>query len=1280
MDGSKGKTTTRLMITKMVLENFKSYAGVQNIGPFHKRFSSIVGPNGSGKSNVIDALLFVFGKRAKQLRLNKVSELIHKSSGFPNLDYANVEVHFQLINDNEDDEDDFEVVPGSEFVVSRTAYKNNTSKYAVDSRTSNFNDVGILLRSYGIDLDNNRFLILQGEVEQIAMMKPKGTAGTITASGNASGGEDGLLEYLEDIIGSNKYVEQIEEWSKTLDDLNEQRLEKVNRMKIAERDRDNLSGSKEEAEDFLEKERDIRRKQNMLYQLFIYEAIHIVESTEAKKKEASERLAEEKKSRSENEALLKQSEKEYDSTKSKYDTICEELSSATADFSAFERRDIKLQEDKKHVSNQIKKLEATIAKESKRDLDGNKEAEKFTKDMSAMTNKINELEEAKNVEEAKLEEILEGLQVATAGIRETVEAKQAELGKAQALVADVQTEKETTATALSLVMSRVDSNKAQYAACVEKINKFTQDSVDLNSKLKALATQKTETIAKISSLEKEIESNVQQETGIQQSLQTSVMNYEEGKMSLQNSNATRSSVVEAILKAGKKNGPLANAGIRGRLGDLGTISAEYDVAISTACGGMLEHIVVETVEGGQACLEYIRQRKLGRVSLIVLDQMEAHSRNMVKPFSAPKGATRLFDLVQISSEDLKPAMFCALGNTLVTSTLDSAVKLAYVGDKVVYRIVAMDGNVIETSGAMSGGGKQLKSGSMRLSSGVTRQQNTDGDMTEAKLAELEAITKELQSRLANHRLARNMMEKDLKECKTLLKQIEVDTEKSKMMLKRFSEQQKDTQELMVGYQNGMELDASEKTEVAKLESKIKSLDAQISKSSPNLASLEEEVASLQKQILDVGGPKLKRTQLRVSEYSEQLEQLRSQLSSKEVEFNNGRKATGKAAQLVAKAQNELVVLKEKFHALTEEHKDMENDAMKLLSALETATQLKNNQEELLRETKSAHDALVKHVNSTRTLEIDLQTQCDGFTKVIKDNNDGKHHWEKQLKAVRAKHLEEKLEMKTLLKSFQLTGAKKNIGIIGSSSAAAEVQMDVEGGDDEAETNVDDSDIQLFTREELSDRYNTAEPEAVNTEEGMLAILTKMKHACSEMKHDIGVMEVEKDKLKDNVNMGALMEYLRKDADYRMRLVDLEKITTDRNAARRSYEECRRKRLEEFMAGFGIITLKLKEMYQMITLGGDAELELVDSLDPFAEGIVFSVRPPKKSWKNISNLSGGEKTLSSLALVFALHHYKPTPLYVMDEIDAALDFKNVSIVANYIKERTKNAQFVIISLR
>jgi len=183
---------------------------------------------------------------------------------------------------------------------------------------------------------------------------------------------------------------------------------------------------------------------------------------------------------------------------------------------------------------------------------------------------------------------------------------------------------------------------------------------------------------------------------------------------------------------------------------------------------------------------------------------------------------------------------------------------------------------------------------------------------------------------------------------------------------------------------------------------------------------------------------------------------------------------------------------------------------------------------------------------------------------------------------------------------------------------------------------------------------------------------------ADLENEIKLLEDELSGMRPN--MGAIAEWRKKDGEYRERLADLDAMTAARDEKRREHDELRKRRLDEFMAGFTTITMKLKEMYQMITLGGDAELEFVDSLDPFAEGIVFSVRPPKKSWKQICNLSGGEKTLSSLALVFALHHFKPTPLYVMDEIDAALDFKNVSIVANYIKERTQNAQFIIISLR
>ena len=105
-------------------------------------------------------------------------------------------MHFaDVLDEDGADPDAFTIVEGSELVVSRTAFSSNQSKYDVDGKAATFKEVGALLRRKGIDLDNNRFLILQGEVEQIAMMKPKAP----------SPHEEGLLEYLEDIIGSNTW-------------------------------------------------------------------------------------------------------------------------------------------------------------------------------------------------------------------------------------------------------------------------------------------------------------------------------------------------------------------------------------------------------------------------------------------------------------------------------------------------------------------------------------------------------------------------------------------------------------------------------------------------------------------------------------------------------------------------------------------------------------------------------------------------------------------------------------------------------------------------------------------------------------------------------------------------------------------------------------------------------------------------------------------------------------------------------------------------------------------
>ena len=246
----------RLVLTQIELENFKSYYGRRIIGPFHKRFSSIVGPNGSGKSNVIDALLFVFGRRAKQIRLKKISELVHTSENHPNCRQARVNVHFQEIIDDLEDENDYTVVPNSQLIISRIATKDNKSKYLLNGKQVAFAKVRELLLTKHVDLNNNRFLILQGEVESIAMMKPK----AMTAS------DEGLLEYLEDIIGSNKYVEQIDQCSEQVETLTNEVQERLNRVKVVERDRDKLSDAKNEAQDYIKSQLQLWKLQGVAKQ------------------------------------------------------------------------------------------------------------------------------------------------------------------------------------------------------------------------------------------------------------------------------------------------------------------------------------------------------------------------------------------------------------------------------------------------------------------------------------------------------------------------------------------------------------------------------------------------------------------------------------------------------------------------------------------------------------------------------------------------------------------------------------------------------------------------------------------------------------------------------------------------------------------------------------------------------------------------------------------------------------------------------------------------------
>lgn len=443
------------------LENFKSYAGVREIGPFHKQFSAVVGPNGSGKSNVIDAMLFVFGKRAKKLRLNKVSELIHKSDAVAHdpPTQAAVSVFFQEIVDTGTGDEDYEIVPDTMTEVTRVARKDNSSTYKLNGKTCQFKVIAAYLHSKGIDLDNNRFLILQGEVEMISMMPPKGK----------NENDEGLLEYLEDIIGSSKYVEETNSVGLKVEALTDARQEKLNRVKAVEKEKDCLENAKMEAESLLGKEREIRRKQNILYQIHGAHAEREVTHYGDKKSKAEGVLQQERERLEKADVRVQEIESGLADQQAEYETVHAELKQTKEEFTAYERRDIKLREDVKHEKAQKKKLDTKLKAETKKEQDAVAKEETAVESIPQLEGKIEELVESKAEEDAKLEEIYEEMKGVTQTLRTELETKTQELAPVHQERAVFQADLDTAKTEVKLLEDSTRRAQERLTAAEEEL-------------------------------------------------------------------------------------------------------------------------------------------------------------------------------------------------------------------------------------------------------------------------------------------------------------------------------------------------------------------------------------------------------------------------------------------------------------------------------------------------------------------------------------------------------------------------------------------------------------------------------------------------------------------------------------------------------------------------------------------------------------------------------------------------------------------------------------------
>lgn len=1178
-------TGPRLVITHIENNFFKSYAGRQVLGPFHKSFTSIVGPNGSGKSNVIDSMLFVFGYRAQKIRSKKISVLIHNSEAHPNVQSCTVAVHFQKIIDKEDD---FEVIPNSQFVVSRTAFKDNSSFYQINGKRCQFKVVAKELRAHGIDLDHNRFLILQGEVEQIAMMKPKALTEHDT----------GMLEFLEDIVGSSRFKEPIELLSKRVEELNEARGEKLNRVKMVEKEKDELEGPKDAAVEHLRLENDITRKKHTLYQRYYLDCSRTKEKAEEKKKEIDEGMSDVKKKLEELNEKKKEKEDEIKKRGKVLENISKTKEECSEKFKGLESEDVKLQEDLKHKNQKRKKLISQLNTEKTKLEELLQVPEKNEKDIQECEGLRDTLEEKRKKEE-------EAYHKAMTTLNSETQQLQDEKAKYETQLIDLRKEVDETKSVVDIAQSELDiyqsterNEKKKLEQIVAGLEKAENTVSSREEEVQRLDEQIPKSEQKLNEDMLRLQQLIPEQQQVEEELRNSRLKLEEKRSAMQSSRS-RGRVMDAIMEQ-KRNGNIP--GIFGRLGDLGGIDEKYDVAISTACGP-LDNIVVDCVETAQKCIGFLKKHGIGTATFIALDKMERWRSQCERSMQTPENVPRLFDLVRMNDERVKTAFYFALRDTLVAVDLDQASRIAY--GRVRHRVVTQKGELIEPAGTMSGGGRSVNRGRMGKQATIVNVDPREIQQVEHKVDELTQKAGQLRRDRAELEDSVQQLTRELKTMKMNQQKFKMEIEAAKQQLTSLKQQKKEQEEKVKSVK-------PDPTQIKKMEKAIESKMKVYKEAAASAQTVEAEVTRIHQQIMEVTGGKMKGLKKSLEVVIKKMEKVNAEITRLQVAIKTSQRNTKKTEEKINAMETEVKEVESELRGMQDKRKTIEEEATTLLEELQKVTQEELELQEEVSELKSQHEEFIKKENKIKSSKIEIDQELEKYEGVIKENKAKMSHWKKQLG---------RLEL---------------------------------------------TEIPVEKDEEEEMELVVLEPEALDELDP------------KQLQYQLTILEEKLAQSKPN--LAVIQEYRKKEEIYLQRVSELDDITHQRDEQRKYHEDLRKQRLNEFMSGFTIISNKLKEMYQMITLGGDAELELVDSLDPFSEGIVFSVRPPKKSWKNITNLSGGEKTLSSLALVFALHYYKPTPLYVMDEIDAALDFKNVSIVGNYIKERTRNAQFIIISLR
>ena len=1153
-----------MFLRRLELAGFKSFADRTEV-EFVKGITAVVGPNGSGKSNISDSIRWVLGEQsAKSLRGGNMADIIFAGSD------ARKPVNYSEVSLTLDNTDGSLPLDFSEVTVTRRLHRSGESEYFINKQSCRLKDITELFMDTGIGKEAYS-IIGQGRIEEILSTRSEDRRGIFEEA-------SGIVKYKSRKKEAMKKLEETEGNLLRIHDLISELEDQLVPLKV----------QSEKAEKYKRLKEQLKKQEISLY-------VHNIGELHQAWTEANASLTK-----------LREEERHVSAVVSAHDA---ELEGTRL---AIRKLDEQLETLQAELLRTSEELEKTISagdllKERRKHAEENAEAQR----------------EAARLAARKLEE----RQAEAAGLREQRDQTSAELN---ALNGKIRAEEERLLAATGGVSS--DAEERLKAELLDKLNelasarnelkfveaqseqsgrraqRLSEEREKAEERVVELTASREAWLKKLEQLKGQIESErerymdlsqqIHEKQTLVEEVQAAVRKWEQRVDSLASRKQTIQDLqddydgfaigVREVLKA-KQRSQLR--GIHGAVAELIRVEGKHELAVETALGAALQHIVMENEATAREAIQYLKSRQLGRATFLPLDVMKPRSiaeteRRLASGVDGYVGVAA--ELVSFDAH-YADIVHNLLGNVVIAESLEYANKIA-AKLQYRYRVVTLEGDVVNAGGSMTGGSVRKQNvsllGRTRQIDEITKEIAASEEQIAKLRQSLEAVREELQA-----------AQQELEACRDSGERKRGEETQAKSELNRIESELRNAQaqkELLEADAAALAQESATEAErrkelserIERLSEEETTLTAAVREAELNRKAAQSEKEEIQQQLTD--------WKVKAAALAQDKQALSAQLDRLQAEIQALEQERGAAESAERRLMEELAELEMEFSSRTEQ----------------------SNEYRILKQ------RVTENIDFTRAERAEKNAQLEREESATKDERNRLRALEEQARSMEIRVNRLDVELDNLLRKL-----------------AEEYEI---------------------SYELAKERYQVPED------------VPAVQNEVRELKRSITML--------GEVNLGAIEEYARVSERFEYLTGQKNDLIEAKTTLYGVIKEIDDEMSKRFLQSFEAIREQFTDVFVRLFGGGRADLVLSDPQHILETGIDIVAQPPGKKLQNLQLLSGGERALTAIALLFAILRVKPVPFCVLDEVEAALDEANVARFAQYLREFSEGTQFIVVTHR